>query len=239
MQKISDAVSDFQKKSAELDKAVAAEKAAKEKISAEEILLKKYEATILKREQEIENLQGAEGNFKDAEQNLKLAQDKNKRLQEIETLKKNLSDKQNILKTAEKNYTDAYKKVERLRHLQREGAAAFLAENLADGEPCPVCGATHHPDLAKSATLIPSDEEIEQAEIFLKRRELEQKAASDALAASKAKIDSAQSEVEKFAEVLKLSEAQKICDAAQENLNKFNKAKKNLRDGKNATQLKS
>ena len=53
---------------------------------------------------------------------------------------------------------------DRLRVLYRMSAAFSLAEHLAEGEPCPVCGATHHPKLAEKEGVVPTKAELEQAE---------------------------------------------------------------------------
>ena len=238
LQKISVAISEYQKNFANLEKFSQDEKVNKEKIANEKILLQKYNARVEFLENEIEQLQGAEGIFKDAEQNLKLSQEKNNRLQEIDLLKKNLSDRQKQLQVAEKNYNDAYKKVEHLRHLQREGRAAILAKNLSDGEPCPVCGAIHHPNLAKSSTSIPSDEEIEQFETVLKRREIEKISADKALSAAEEKIKSYQVEFDKLVDVLKIEDAQKNFIQAKNNFDKLKTDRKNLQEGKQLTKDK-
>ena len=93
LQKISVEVKEYQKKSADLEKVLTAEKVAEKNIADEEILLKKYNARVEFLQNEIEQLEGAEGKFKDAEQNLKQSQEKNKRLQELDLLKKNLKTK--------------------------------------------------------------------------------------------------------------------------------------------------
>jgi len=238
LQKISVQVEEYQKTFAELTKANENKKLAEENISHEEILLKKYESRLDNLEKEIEKLQDAGQKFKDAEQNLKLSQEKNQRLQEIELLKKNLVERQKQLQNAEKNYNDTDKKVKDLRHSQREGRAAILAKNLSDGEPCPVCGAIHHPNLAKSAISIPSDEEIEQFEVILKRRDIEKNSAVKALSAVDEKIKNCQANVEKLADVLSLENAKKIFDAAKADFDQLIKDRKNLQDGKEKTKTK-
>lgn len=41
--------------------------------------------------------------------------------------------------------------------------AGILAKDLEEGMPCPVCGSTHHPSLAKMAEDAPSEEEVKKA----------------------------------------------------------------------------
>lgn len=44
----------------------------------------------------------------------------------------------------------------------RHGMAGLLAEELSEGEPCPVCGSLHHPSKAKNEEGMPSEEEVEE-----------------------------------------------------------------------------
>lgn len=66
--------------------------------------------------------------------------------------------------TAEKSWQAARAELAHLRELAREARAVLLAENLEEGEPCPVCGATHHPDIAKSVTEVVTDGMLEEKE---------------------------------------------------------------------------
>ncbi|CAM3868741.1 SbcC/MukB-like Walker B domain-containing protein [Alkalicoccus chagannorensis] len=44
-----------------------------------------------------------------------------------------------------------------------QGRAAVLAGHLHDGEACPVCGSTEHPDKAENAANVPEEEALEEA----------------------------------------------------------------------------
>lgn len=57
--------------------------------------------------------------------------------------------------TASKTYSDMHQ-----RFLAEQ--AGFLAEMLEEGTPCPVCGATHHPQPAVKAAEAPTKEQLEQ-----------------------------------------------------------------------------
>jgi exonuclease SbcC len=68
-----------------------------------------------------------------------------------------------------------------LRRRQLSGMAAHLAQSLAAGSPCPVCGATAHPAPAPAGEPSPGEEEISGAERDV---EAASRAAQDAAAAA-------------------------------------------------------
>lgn len=73
----------------------------------------------------------------------------------------------------------------------RAGRAAVLARSLEPGAPCPVCGATDHPEPATNAVGLPSDEELSAADAaFAKAEKLSADAAS-LLARAEAALDGA------------------------------------------------
>ena len=117
---------------------------------------------------EVERLQDAPAKLPVAEQKLKDAQAREKLLSEIVELRRQISAEEKKLSSAKIFHDDAEKKLSELRERQISGSAARLAANLVDGEPCPVCGAIHHPAPAKSATAIPSDAQIKSAESNLR-----------------------------------------------------------------------
>ena len=65
---------------------------------------------------------------------------------------------------AVENVAAAKKTVERLHLLERAGKAFSLAQGLVEGEPCPVCGSTQHPHPATTEDLVPTEDEIKNAE---------------------------------------------------------------------------
>lgn len=52
---------------------------------------------------------------------------------------------------------------ERISTLYGQGQASVLASSLQEGQPCPVCGAVHHPSPAAQREGIPSEEDVKQA----------------------------------------------------------------------------
>lgn len=71
---------------------------------------------------------------------------------------------------------------ERLRALQQartDGQAAVLAAALVEGDPCPVCGATHHPRPAEAQGTVPTSEDVEAAQANVDGAQIERDRAKD------------------------------------------------------------
>lgn len=82
-------------------------------------------------------------------------------------------------RTAE--WLDCRDRANDLRETYLEGIAAVLADELADGESCPVCGATEHPSPADPASLIVTRDQLKQAQDRVTAAEDAQEAARVAL----------------------------------------------------------
>lgn len=68
---------------------------------------------------------------------------------------------QNKAKSAEEARQNANSDYEKKYHLFIAEQAGYLAEELKEGEVCPVCGSTHHPHLAEKTASAPTKAELE------------------------------------------------------------------------------
>ncbi|MBR2742455.1 MAG: SMC family ATPase [Clostridia bacterium] len=75
------------------------------------------------------------------------------------------------LSLSQREYMDAETKAaadaeneERLRRAFNANRAGIMASELSDGDPCPVCGSTVHPNKAKKTVDAPSEADVEKAE---------------------------------------------------------------------------
>ncbi len=81
---------------------------------------------------------------------------------QIAELGKRKESAQQTWQTAAETLTDAKTKLRQMQTLYNLGSAARLAEMLADGTPCPVCGALSHPTPAIHTEDIPSEQVLEE-----------------------------------------------------------------------------
>lgn len=159
----------------------------------------------------------------------KAMQEKLKKLAQQEAKKKGLAEEaaleaKQLAEQVQKQKT----KWERLRHLAQEGSAAFLASDLKEGEPCPVCGSTKHPHLAHSEAIIPSQEELLSAEEEVNRLEKSQRTAEE----KKAKAQESHVEIMAEQKTLKLQWEQEFSDVSEEEERKARKQLKEIAQAK-------
>lgn len=135
------------------------------------------EKTIADSKIELENLKEEQKSLKDVGVNI---QKYNTELDKVKNIIGDITELKNerkildedivILGEAQKSYSDADStfrelchKYEAMDQAYRNGLAGVLAEQLKDGDKCPVCGSTSHPDKAHKAIDVPTDGELEDA----------------------------------------------------------------------------
>ena len=80
---------------------------------------------------------------------------------ECDKRKNDLQIKQKAFKTAFEEYEAATKERLEAEKIIESSRAGILAKDLKDGEKCPVCGSTHHPELAKLSDKSISEDDFE------------------------------------------------------------------------------
>ncbi|MGS0679797.1 AAA family ATPase [Shewanella sp. 125m-7] len=64
------------------------------------------------------------------------------------------------------HFIEAQTRHRQLQLIWHRGQAASLALQLSPGQPCPVCGSDEHPNPAKSAEQLPTEEQLQQAQQY-------------------------------------------------------------------------
>ncbi|MBF4617645.1 SMC family ATPase [Clavibacter sp. VKM Ac-2873] len=110
-----------------------------------------------------------------------------RRVAELEGLEARIRAARDALDARSADAVTAVRHESELRQRKIRGLAGELARELADGAPCPVCGAVDHPHPAPSAPGHPDDDEIERASDARARAERAQGDAAAELSAETAR----------------------------------------------------
>ena len=145
----------------------------------------KYQEETAKLEREAEEKKDAKLRVAELESAIAVIQEKQKRIEELETaveeldrLETSFAKAQNAYLEAKAHYENCSDEYERMNRHFLDAQAGIIAEQLAPGAPCPVCGSTEHPSPAPIAAEAPSEAELNE------KRETMQKAASEQQAKS-------------------------------------------------------
>ena len=152
-----------------LEKADAELKSANSALKKYENNAKNYDSRLLELKTRRDELTDAEKNLVKTENALNRVKERENILRQIAKLERESSMTLQKVYSAEKELQVAQIELERLQKLQKDGSAALLAKNLKDGDKCPVCGSKIHPEIAFSDAIIPSDAEIDSAQVKVER----------------------------------------------------------------------
>ncbi|MCR5292103.1 MAG: SMC family ATPase [Eubacterium sp.] len=109
---------------------------------------------------ELEKLKNEKGQI---EQHIKASDDISEELKNCERKQSELESAQERYRKDNDSFAEKNEIYESMEQRFRDGQAGILADKLKDGEPCPVCGSTHHPARAHLTNDIPSEKELDEA----------------------------------------------------------------------------
>lgn len=119
-----------------------------------------------------------------------------------ETEQKNLKNAQSFAKSALDEYGALENEYNQIYIAFFNEQAGIIADELKDGEPCPVCGSTSHPNLARKSENAPSQADVESAQNLVKKAQEKANKARDTASALKSKFDEIAANVKSAAKKL-------------------------------------
>ena len=146
------------------------------------------------------------------------------KLDRLQSALNRLSDLKRAMKQAQIGYREQYAQAEDLRTTYREMHKAYLdeqagilAQELEEGQPCPVCGSCTHPHKAVKSAQAPRKEELDRMEQKKAQAEARETEASQAAGKAVSEYEARRSTVlESAAELLGDIPAEKILTALQQ-----------------------
>ena len=118
------------------------------------------------------------------------------------TEQKNLKNAQSFAKSALDEYGALENEYNQIYIAFFNEQAGIIADELKDGEPCPVCGSTSHPNLARKSENAPSQADVESAQSLVKKAQEKADKARDTASALKSKFDEIAANVKSAAKKL-------------------------------------
>lgn len=115
---------------------------------------------------------------------------------------KNLKNAQSFAKSALDEYGALENEYNQIYIAFFNEQAGIIADELKDGEPCPVCGSTSHPNLARKSENAPSQADVESAQNLVKKAQEKADKARDAASALKSRFDEIAANVKSAAKKL-------------------------------------
>lgn len=118
------------------------------------------------------------------------------------TEQKNLKNAQSFAKSALDEYGALENEYNQIYIAFFNEQAGIIADELKDGEPCPVCGSTSHPNLARKSENAPSQADVESAQNLVKKAQEKANKARDTASALKSRVDEIAANVKSAAKKL-------------------------------------
>ena len=144
--------------------------------------------TLNKKEEKIQNLKNVLQDYNKLNEDFNKLKDEKAKTLEIKKVSKerDIASKEfDVINQDYRKIEDEYKNQEDMFYREQAG---ILAENLKEGDKCPVCGSIHHPELAiKSKAL--SKEELDKLKLEKENKEKEKNKASDKVTVISTQID--------------------------------------------------